>query len=68
MAASIGYQEAYGLKEKGHSIFTYYLLEGFRGAKKAVDEEGNVTPYTLGKYIYREIVIYLKEKDQNKNQ
>jgi DNA-binding beta-propeller fold protein YncE/tetratricopeptide (TPR) repeat protein len=56
LAASMGFQEAYGLKEKGHSIFTYYLLEGFRGAKSAVDEEGNVTPDTLGKYVFREIV------------
>ncbi len=56
LAASHGYQEAYGLKEKGHSIFTYYLLEGFKGSKKAIDEEGNVTPDTLGKYVYREIV------------
>jgi uncharacterized caspase-like protein len=56
LAASLGYQEAYSLKEKGHSIFTYYLLEGFRGSKKAIDEEGNITPDTLGKYVYREIV------------
>ena len=62
LAASMGYQEAYGLKEKGHSIFTYYLLEGFRGAKKAVDEEGNVTPDTLGKYVYREIINLPTEK------
>jgi tetratricopeptide (TPR) repeat protein len=56
LAASMGFQEAYGLKEKGHSIFTYYLLEGFRGTKSAVDEDGNVTPDTLGKYVFREIV------------
>jgi tetratricopeptide (TPR) repeat protein len=62
LAASMGYQEAYGLKERGHSIFTYYLLEGFRGTKKAVDEEGNVTPDSLGKYVYREIINLPKEK------
>ena len=64
----MGFQEAYGLQEKGHSIFTYYLLEGFRGAKSAVDEEGNITPDTLGKYVFREIVNLPEVKDQNKNQ
>jgi hypothetical protein len=56
LAASIGYKEACGLKEKGHSIFTYYLLEGFGESRKAVDEEDNITPHSLGKYVYREFV------------
>ncbi|MGB8035519.1 MAG: caspase family protein [Nitrososphaeraceae archaeon] len=55
LAASQATQEAYALKEKGHSIFTYYLLEGLIGNKNSVDAEGNVTPYTLGNYVYREI-------------
>jgi tetratricopeptide (TPR) repeat protein len=55
LAASQGYEEAYDRQEKDHSIFTYYLLEGLKGHKNAVDEEGNVTYDTIGKFITREI-------------
>ena len=55
LASSQGYEEAYDRQEKDHSIFTYYLLEGLRGGKTAVDDQGNVTYETLGKYIAREI-------------
>jgi hypothetical protein len=33
LSASFGYQEAYGSKENGHSIFTFYFLEGLKGAE-----------------------------------
>jgi uncharacterized caspase-like protein len=56
LAASQAAQEAYGLKEHDHSIFTYYLLEGLRGNEKSVDVYGNVTPYSLGSYVYRTIL------------
>jgi hypothetical protein len=56
LAASQAAQEAYGLKEHDHSIFTYYLLQGLRGNEKSVDTDGNVTPYSLGSYIYRTIL------------
>jgi len=56
LAASQAAQEAYGLKEQDHSIFTYYLLEGLKGNEKSVDVEGNVTPYSLGSYVYRTIL------------
>ena len=55
LAASQGYEEAYDRQEKDHSIFTYYLLEGLKGHKNAVDEDGNVTYDTLGKFITREM-------------
>jgi uncharacterized protein YjbI with pentapeptide repeats len=55
LASSQGYEEAYDRQEKDHSIFTYYLLEGLKGHKNAVDEEGNVTYDTLGKFVSREI-------------
>lgn len=54
MAASQAAQEAYALKEGGHSIFTYHLLDGLKG--KAVDANGNVTADSLGKYVHRAIV------------
>jgi hypothetical protein len=56
LAASQAYQEAYGLLEKGHSIFTYYLLEGLKGNKDAINKNGDVTPSALGKYVYDMIV------------
>jgi len=56
LAASLATQEAYGLKEKGHSIFTYHLLDGLLGAKgESIDNEGNVTPESLGNYIYDKV-------------
>jgi Flp pilus assembly protein TadD len=38
------------------------LLQGLRGNEKSVDIDGNVTPNSLGKYVYREIVNLPKEK------
>ncbi len=56
LAASLSYQEAYGLKEENHSIFTYYLLQGLRGNEISVDIDGNVTPDSLARYVYKAIV------------
>jgi tetratricopeptide (TPR) repeat protein len=56
LAASQGYQEAFDLKESGHSIFTYFLLEGLKGHKEAVNDDGYVTPETIGKFIHRKII------------
>ncbi len=56
LAASQATQEAFALSEGDHSIFTYYLLEGLNGNEKSVDAEGNVTPYSLGAYIYKSIL------------
>lgn len=62
LAASQGYEEAYDRQEKDHSIFTYYLLEGLKGHKDAVDSDGNVTYDTLGKFITKEIKKLPSEK------
>jgi hypothetical protein len=43
---------AYTSIEGDHSIFTHYLLEGLKDDKGSVDASGNVTPHSLGKYIY----------------
>ena len=56
LAASQATQEAFGLREEGHSIFTYYLLQGLKGNEKSVDSDGNVTPDSLGNYVYKKIV------------
>lgn len=62
LAASQAAEEAYGSKIIGHSIFTYHFLEGLRGSEDAVDNYGNVTPYTLGNYIYKQILNLPSEK------
>jgi uncharacterized caspase-like protein len=68
LAASQAAQEAYALKEGDHSIFTYYLLQGLKGNEKSVDSYGNITPYSLGNYIYRSIVNLPARKRPNKSQ
>ena len=54
LAASLAYQKAFENAQKNHSLFTYYLLEGLSG--QAVNNDGNVTPDSLGKYAYDEIM------------
>jgi hypothetical protein len=55
LASSQGYEEAYDRMEKDHSIFTYYLLEALNGHEDAVNDEGNVTYDSVGRFISREI-------------
>lgn len=55
LAASQSYQEAYGTREGDHSIFTHYLLKGLNGDKNAIDRKGNVTPDSLGRYVYDKV-------------
>ncbi len=68
LSASQAAQEAYALTTGEHSIFTYYLLQGLRGDIKAIDSGGNITPESLGKYAYREIMSCLLAKGHGKNQ
>ena len=49
ITAANGEQTAYPYKEKGHGMFTYYLL------KKLRDTKGNCTLGELGKYICDEV-------------
>jgi hypothetical protein len=49
-------QEAYALTTGEHSVFTYYLLAGLRGNTESIDSDGNVTPQSLGNYVYRKII------------
>ena len=62
LSASQAAQEAYALETGEHSIFTYYLLEGLRGNTESVDSEGNVTPQSLGKYVYKAIMSLPADK------
>jgi hypothetical protein len=56
LAACQGSEEAYAIRKQDHSIFTHYLLEGLYHNEKAINKDGNVTPDTLGKYVYEKIM------------
>ena len=60
LAASQAYQKAFETTQKNHSLFTYYLLEGLSG--QAIDNEGYVTPDSLGKYAYDKIMSLPSEE------
>ena len=62
LSASQAAQEAYALTTGEHSIFTYYLLQGLKGNAESVDDEGNVTPQSLGRYVYRSIMSLPPDK------
>jgi tetratricopeptide (TPR) repeat protein len=63
MASSLAHQESVMLKKLGHSLFTYYLLEGLKGGDgQSVDEEGHVTPNLLGDYIDEQIMSLPSDK------
>jgi tetratricopeptide (TPR) repeat protein len=55
LAASLSYQQAFGMQEGGQSVFTHYLIEGLKGAKDAINKQGNITPDSLGKYLYHKV-------------
>jgi hypothetical protein len=59
LAASQALQRAYLLEEHNHSLFTYYLLDGLRGANgESVDQNGNVTPDSFGRYVYDKVTEF----------
>lgn len=51
-SAATGDETAYSYKEKGHGLFTYFLL------KKLKDTKGNVTLGELGEYVTQEVKRY----------
>ena len=56
LAASQGLQEAYALEEHNHSLYTYYLLQGLKGDESSVDDNGFVTPDSLSKFAYNQMM------------
>jgi tetratricopeptide (TPR) repeat protein len=61
-ASSQPLQEAFEKKEKGCSIFTYYLVRGLKGNEGSVDIDGNITPSSLGNYVYDALMNLPAEK------
>jgi hypothetical protein len=56
LAACQPLQGAYDFNERNHSLFTYYVLDGLRGANgESVDNGGRVTPDSLGRYVYDKV-------------
>ena len=57
-ACNVG-ERAYEWAEKGHGVFSYYLLEGLNG--EAVNSQGEVTVTTLAEYTQGKVVKWAEE-------
>jgi len=65
LASSLSDQRSFQMQDQPYSLFTYYLLEGLKGGNgESVDENGNVTPYYLGEYVYKKITDLPPDKRQ----
>jgi len=66
LASSLSYQESTLRKDKNHSFFTSFLLEGLAGKeKKYVDLNGYLTVELLSKFLNEKIVDFSQDKDYN---
>ena len=61
LAASQSYEEAFAAQEGGNSLFTRHILDGLKGKEGSVNVNGNVTPETLGNYVF----IHVTEENPN---
>ena len=57
-ACNVG-ERAYEWEEKGHGVFSYYLLEGLNG--EAVNSQGEVTVTGLAEYTQSNVVKWAEE-------
>jgi len=55
LASSLSNHLSYMLPDKPFSAFTYFVLEGLKGHKDAVDSEGCVTPTLLSQFIFSKL-------------
>jgi WD40 repeat protein/uncharacterized caspase-like protein len=55
-------QRSWEFPELGHGVFTYYLIQGLRG--EAADSEGVIEADSLYRYVYRQTVQYIQQKNQ----
>ncbi|MDH3341962.1 MAG: caspase family protein [Nitrosopumilus sp.] len=63
LASSLGSQESFSVKDKTCSVFTYHINQGLNGSEPlAVDEHGYITPYSLGKYVYKKMIDFAKDQ------
>jgi uncharacterized protein YjbI with pentapeptide repeats len=65
LASSLEEQRSFGMKDQPYSLFTYFLIQGLKGANgESVDINGYITPELLGCYVSKKILeIYtIKQK------
>ncbi|HEY9660246.1 MAG TPA: caspase family protein, partial [Allocoleopsis sp.] len=55
-------QRSWEFPELGHGVFTYYLIQGLRG--EAADPQGVIEADGLYRYVYRQTVDYIAQKNQ----
>jgi hypothetical protein len=55
LASSLSQRRSYNLPDKKMSAFTYFIVEGLKGKKNAVDQDGYVTPEKLDEYVYTQL-------------
>ncbi|WAL60244.1 WD40 domain-containing protein [Thermocoleostomius sinensis] len=55
-------QRSWEFPELGHGVFTYYLIQGLRG--EAADNDGVIEADALYRYVYRQTVQYIQQKNQ----
>ena len=58
-------QVAHELPDKGHGVFTYYLLRALKG--EAVDEKGFVTAWGAAQYVMREVRAWANESGRQQS-
>ena len=57
-------QQSYEWEEKGHGVFTYYLMEGMRGYADE-DNNGMITFLELKKHVEEKVTEWAKEKGKS---
>jgi len=55
LASSLSNKRSYSLLDQSFSAFTHFIIEGLKGTKESVDENGFVTPEKLSKYVFTEL-------------
>ena len=57
LASSLEEQRSFGMKDQPYSLFTYFLIQGLKGANgESVDINGYVIPELLGSYVNKKIL------------
>ncbi len=56
-------ERSYEWHDQGHGVFTYYVVQGLRGA--AAGSDGNVTLDRLTKYVTQNVADWARDHDRN---
>jgi uncharacterized protein YjbI with pentapeptide repeats len=57
LASSLEEQRSFGMKDQPYSLFTYFLIQGLKGANgESVDINGYVTTELLGSFVNKKIL------------